>query len=157
MMGRDAGIQRPQGASLIVFFFFAVIVVAGWYFRRFENQRVERELRRSFARQTFQTALGPISGAALKVVKIHQAPSGVRRRDPLFELTFRDDPYGGDAFWYCVGPGPSYFLAIALLQAGSGKVDAQWVVRPLTEARMRGALIGDRKATALAFGNAMEG
>lgn len=156
-MGPDAGTRRPQGASLIVFFFFALIAFAVGYLWRHENRRIERELRQSFARQTFQTELGPISGAALKVVKMHQERSGLRRRDPVLELAFRGDPYGGDAFWYCVGPGPSYFLAIALLQAGSGPVDVQWVVRPLTEARMRGALIGDRKATALAFGNAVEG
>ncbi|GEM_PF-755257 len=149
--------QAPQGASLIGFLFLALIAVAGGYFRRFKNQRIEQELRQSIARQTFQTELGPLSGAALKVVKIYQAPSRVRRWDPVLELAFRDDPYGGDAFWYCVGPGPSYFLAIAMLQAGSGKVDATWIIRPLTEARMRGALIGDRKATALAFGSAVEG
>ncbi len=149
--------QGPQGASLTGFLFLALIAVAGGYFQRFRKKRIEQELRQSIARQMFQTELGPISGAALKVVKIYQAPSSVRRWDPVWELAFRDDPYGGDAFWYCVGPGPSYFLAIAMLQAGSGKVDATWIIRPLTEARMRGALIGDRKATALAFGSAIEG
>ncbi|QGW63906.1 hypothetical protein GOY17_02625 [Lysobacter soli] len=57
---------------------------------------------------------------------------------------------------YCVGPGPSYFVAIAIAQTGFGAVSVTWVVRPLTEERMRGALAGDRKATALAFGRATE-
>jgi hypothetical protein len=70
--------------------------------------------------------------------------------------TLGHDAHPSDAFLYCVGPGPSYFLAIAIARTGFGAVSVDWVVRPLTEQRMRGALIGDRKATSLAFGNAAE-
>jgi hypothetical protein len=34
----------------------------------------------------------------------------------------------------------------------SRKGPIEWVVRPLTEERMRAALLGDRRASALAFG-----
>ncbi|MBN6150776.1 hypothetical protein JR065_10520 [Xanthomonas sp. AmX2] len=118
------------------------------------RQKVERTLRESFARRTFQTAEGQVSGAALQVVKISRQTSRYAG-DDVYRLV--RDPVPNDAFWYCVGPGRTYFLAIAIVQAGNGKVSAEWIVRPLSEQAMRGALTGDRKAQALAFGTAIEG
>ncbi|GAA5069707.1 hypothetical protein [Lysobacter panacisoli] len=118
------------------------------------RRKIERELRATFDRKTFDTPQGKVTGEALKVVKVSRQT--VRfAADDVYQLAA--DPLPADTFWYCVGPGPSYFLAIAIVQVGYGKVDAEWVIRPLTEQRMRGALIGDRKATALAFGSAVEG
>lgn len=55
------------------------------------------------------------------------------------------------AYWYLVGPGPSYFLAMQSDTLRGGEVTVDWQVTPLTEERMRRALFDDRKATALAF------
>ncbi|XQA70039.1 hypothetical protein ACM9XB_00575 [Xanthomonas sacchari] len=57
-----------------------------------------------------------------------------------------------DAFWYCLGPGPSGFLAMPVVTPGFGKAQVHWIVLPMTEGRMRVALQFDRKATRLAFG-----
>ena len=55
-------------------------------------------------------------------------------------------------FFYCVGPGPSYFVAIANLES-AWRARFAWVIRPLTEERMRGALVGDSVALQAAFDN----
>lgn len=118
------------------------------------RDKIDRRLRTTFDRQTFDTPQGKVTGEALKAVKVCRQTTRFAG-DDVYRLG--RDPMPSDTFWYCVGPGLSYFLAIAIVQVGYGKVDAEWVIRSLTEQRMRGALIGDRKATALAFGSAVEG
>ena len=114
--------------------------------------RMEREaLRRSFATQVFDTPEGKVEGRALQVVKTATlggtTPNGVED----FVTMTRDE------FWYCVGPGPTYFLAIPTIGTSFGQVDfVRWVVRPLSKERMRAALAGDRRATKLAFGEAID-
>ncbi|MDQ1091699.1 hypothetical protein QE400_001112 [Xanthomonas sacchari] len=39
-----------------------------------------------------------------------------------------------------------------MVTSGLGKAQVRWIVRPMTEGRMRAALQFDRKATRLAFG-----
>lgn len=134
---------------------FALLMMAGGAYLSWRGRnKIDRKLRATFDRQTFDTPQGKVTGEALRVVKVCRQMSRFAG-DDVYVLG--RDPVPSDTFWYCVGPGPSYFLAIAIVQVGFGKVDPQWVIRPLTEQRMRGALIGDRKATALAFGSAMEG
>lgn len=48
-------------------------------------------------------------------------------------------------------------MAIAMIEVMHGVTSVQWIIRPLTEAPMRGALVGDRKASALAFGDSIDG
>ncbi|MFC5570178.1 hypothetical protein ACFPN1_08920 [Lysobacter yangpyeongensis] len=86
----------------------------------------------------------------MRVVKVYK--QGVRFvYDDVFNI-----PVGprhiSDSFWYCVGPGPSYFLAIPLVEAGLGRVKVSWVVRPLAAERMRAALVDDEQALRDAFG-----
>lgn len=57
----------------------------------------------------------------------------------------------GEVFWYCRGPGPTWFLAIPTVECSDSIYEVSWVVRPLTEQRMRAALQFDRKACRRAF------
>lgn len=133
---------------LIVAVVVPVIVFASWN----SGRKTKAAVMQSFNRLTFDTSEGRVAGVELKVVKVSKQP--MQFADDIHTLGHDSQP--SDAFLYCVGPGPSYFLAIAIARAGFGALSVDWVVRPLTELRMRGALIGDRKATALAFGNAAE-
>lgn len=104
------------------------------------RRRHGQALQSSFARHTFGTPDGPVSGASLRVVKTSN------------QVSRHTSPVPAEVFWYCVGPGPSYFLAIAQIGMNRRRFEVDWTVRPLTEERMRAALAGDREATALAFG-----
>lgn len=126
---------------------FLVVIVAGIVAQRRSRRRLERALQASFRALQFDTPHGTVSGAQLHVVKIGRS-------------VMPDDGSGGepaDAFWYCVSEDRSYFLAMATLHPGARGVMVTWVVRPLSEEHMRGALVGDSKANALAFGDAIEG
>ncbi|MGO4549544.1 hypothetical protein AB4059_00350 [Lysobacter sp. 2RAF19] len=108
-------------------------------------------LRNSFQAQTFDTPEGKVDGRSLQVVKIASLAATTPNSVEGFDTQTRDE------FWYCVGPGPSYFLAIPTIGVRYGSVAfVRWVVRPLSEERMRGALRGDRRATKLAFGEAID-
>lgn len=135
--------------TLITVAFMGVTLFAAGGHRR----KIKAEVMRSFNAQTCDTPVGRVTGEALKIVKISKQPMQFAG-DDVSTLGRQHQP--SDAFLYCVGPGPSYFVAIAIAQTGLGAVSVKWVVRPLTEERMRGALVGDRKATALAFGRATE-
>lgn len=105
---------------------------------RSRNQR-ERDLESSLAQQCFATPQGPVSGSQMRVVKRSCQLSGAGNT-PV------------ELFWYCVGPGPCYFLAMARVKkTGWRGTEVAWTLYPLGVQRMRGALAGDRKATALAF------
>ncbi len=104
----------------------------------------------SFRHQAFPSERGPLSGADLTVVKNSMQSMGASdsRVHGLVPAVMT-----ADAFWYCVGPGPSWFLAIPVVTAGFGRVEVQWIVRPLTEHLMRLSLQSDRKAYRRAFGD----
>ena len=138
-----------------VFKALGVVVFIGLFVfaARAGSRKIRAEVMRSFNAQAFDTPVGRVTGEALKIVKISKQ-SMQFAGDDVYALGHQHQP--SDAFLYCVGPGPSYFVAIAIAQTGFGAVSVKWVVRPLTEERMRGALVGDRKATALAFGRATE-
>jgi len=59
---------------------------------------------------------------------------------------------GSNAFWYCSGPGARWFLAIPAVSTCRSGVDVRWVLRPLTEQRVRAVLRFDRVAYQRAFG-----
>jgi len=116
---------------------------------RIAVERKKAVLRASFDALRFTTPAGPVHGDALDVVKIsHQFG--------------QETPYYGgrgpahwDAFWYAVGPGPSYFLAICMVDTSKVEVPPQWTIRQLDEIQMRAALMDDPAANALAFGGAI--
>lgn len=130
------------------------LIALGAHLNRLGRRKIDQTLKDTFAQRTFQTPEGTVSGATLRVVKISKQTSRYAA-DEVYRIKMDSIP--ADAFWYCVGPGPSYFLAIAVMQTGNGQVSADWIVRPLTEQSMRAALLDDRKATAMAFGTAIEG
>ena len=130
----------------------AVIMIAIVVMILVGQRATQREaLRRSFETQTFDTPAGKVDGRGLRVVKI--ATLAVTTPNSVEGATTNTR----DEFWYCVGPGPSYFLAIPTIGIRYGSVAfVRWVVRPLSKERMRGALQGDRRASKLAFGEAVD-
>lgn len=116
----------------------ALAVLVALLARSWRGERV----RRSFDDIVFQTPSGPMPGRSMRVVKRVVESAGL--------------PQGGDgltgAFWYCVGPGPSYFVAIGTPASAWPRRRLDWAVRPLSAERMRGALTGDAEAMAAAFG-----
>lgn len=130
-------------------FWIAVIGLSIWMTLN-GRRRVLRTLQESFEKLEFETPDGKAAGSKLQIVK--KAKQGMPMvYDDVFNAHAGSKAFG-DSFWYCVGPGPSYFLAIPMVEASAGRVDVQWAVRPLTAERMRGALVGDLEATRRAFG-----
>ncbi|HEY0504170.1 MAG TPA: hypothetical protein VGD42_11825 [Lysobacter sp.] len=134
--------------------FVSAVVLLSVVVSRQGRRRLQGALRMTFARLEFETPQGRVPGSALRVVKISRQAAGFSDDEAYRLFGDRQMP---DAFWYCVGPGPSYFLAIGRANAHWRGVAVDWIVRPLSEERMRGALDGDDKAIALAFGRAIEG
>lgn len=144
-------------ASLIVLVWlgilaiFAAALVYGLRRNRATIQRKKAWLQASFDALTFDTPAGRVHGSALTVVKI--AHTAATSEVPDFSPR---SPQSWDAFWYAVGPGPSYFLAICMITSNEPTTPPRWAIRPLDEARMRAALAGDRQAHMLAFGEAIK-
>lgn len=130
----------------------AAVVIALIVTILIRQRALQREaLRDSFEAQTFHTPEGNVDGRRLRIVKIAALAATTPNSVEGVETRTRDE------FWYCVGPGPSYFLAIPTVGIRYGSVAfVRWVVRPLSEERMRGALQGDRRASKLAFGEAVD-
>lgn len=109
------------------------------------EQRIRKRLRRaahaSLCDRRFSTADGDVPGGQLRIVK-----TTLKSFNRLSGDTFESQ-----IFYYCVAPGPSYVLAIARSRSCGRHIDVTWVIRPLSEARMQGALVGDRAATARTF------
>jgi len=146
--------QVIKMGPLALLFIALPFIALSVHLNRLGRRKIDQTLKDAFAKRTFQTPDGTVSGATLRVVKISKQTSRYAA-DEVYRIKLDSIP--ADAFWYCVGPGPSYFLAIAVMQTGNGQVTADWIVRPLTEQSMRAALLDDRKAAAIAFGEAMEG
>jgi len=133
----------------IVFLGSAAMLIGALY--RMGRSQVTDLLDASFREQAFPGEHGPLHGGDLTVVKkskqnIESSYGHVYSIAPDAAL------HTADAFWYCVGPGPCWFLAIPVVTSGFGQAQVRWIVRPMTEGRMRAALQFDRKATRLAFG-----
>ncbi len=128
-------------------------VVVAWVvlWHRLDFQRERSHLQAAFDALSFDTPVGRVTGDSMTVVKIAYQ---------IDEAMLASATYGGparwDALWYATGPGPCYFLAICVLDAGSRQAEPHWLVRPLDESRMRAALADDRQAQMLAFGQAIE-
>ena len=102
--------------------------------------RFRQALQSDFIRQHFTTPTGSIDGSQLRIVHRRTTVSRGSSNEPA------------EIFWYCVGPGPCYFLALGKVSRQTRKVQVQWILRPLTEAGLRAALVGDRDALKRAFG-----
>ncbi len=113
-------------------------------------QRKKAALQASFDALSFDTPAGRVHGDALTVAKIAYQPG-----NEVPHYAARGAAHW-DAFWYAVGPGPSYFLAICMVDTHAREAPPQWVVRPIDEARMHAALAGDALAERLAFGGAIK-
>lgn len=127
------------------------MVLVGWIVLRHRDglQRSQAHLQTSFDALWFDTPNGRVAGEMLTVVKVaYQLDETAEDiRQPL-------DPW--DSLWYAIGPGPSYFVAACIVDPDHPERDPHWRIRPLDERRMRAALVGDRQAEMLAFGEAIE-
>lgn len=126
--------------------FLAIFVLVIWAAIR-QRARTMRLLEESFSRLEFDTPESRISGEHLAVVSKRQ-----EHLNAMWEGHEVGSVQASDAFWYCVGPGPSYFLVVPLLANRWSGLDLKWIVRPLTEECMRAALQGDRAGMQRAFG-----
>jgi len=104
----------------------------------------------SFRHLSFNSDGAALRGVDLQIVK--KAQQFIRTTQQLSFLPDSPVVNQGDAFWYCRGPGARWFLAIPTVLSRGGELEVSWVVRPLTEQRMRAALQFDRKACRRAFG-----
>lgn len=131
---------------LWLYFLISLLVVAALAVFNRQHQRVsERSLQRTFDALSFETAQGRRFGPDMQVVK-----------QVNYEVSSQNHPL--TAFWYCVGAGPSYFVAMAQYQRdGWLGGHYEWTVRTLDEARMRHALIDDKQALQATFGSADHG
>jgi hypothetical protein len=122
-------------------------VVVMWGRQALLSQR--RHYEHAFAKLVFDTPRGLVTGQSLKVV--HRTVSLPRSEQGLSGV-----PASGANYWFCVGPGPSYFLAVPLSNVANGLgTHLEWVVRPLTAERMRGALSAKPAALRRAFPQAV--
>lgn len=136
------------GPVMVYAFLVSVLIFAAVVMLHVQHSRVgERLLQQSFDGLTFPGEAGVLRVADITVVKrITHEVSRYSDHAPLA------------AFWYCVGPGPVYYVAVArYVRNGwrSGRYD--WVVRPLDAERMRGELSSDQDALHAAFGDHVEG
>lgn len=127
----------------MAFFLISLLVVGLMAVLHMHHQRAsERWMQRTFNALSFDTAEGRKFGPDMQVVK-RVVGEFSRHHQPL------------TAFWYCVGAGPSYYVAMAqYVNAGWRGGHYQWTVRLLDEERMRGALIDDEQALQAVFGQA---
>lgn len=136
--------------ELLPFLLLPVFLGLSIYTTIIGRDRVKRALRTTFAALRFNTPDGIVDGNAVQVVKVYKQGMPFAY-DDVFNM-----PVGprqiSDSFWYCVGPGPSYFVAIPMVEVGLGRATVRWVVRPLTAERMRAALQDDENALRKAFG-----
>jgi hypothetical protein len=124
---------------ILLFIAFAAIVIL----IMIRERRVElRRAQKSFDAVEFPGS-GGLRGRDMRVVK---------RMTDTVRLQLGGSIVLG-AHWYCLGPGPSYYVAIAQ-RAQSGWLHSrlEWVIRPLSAERMQDALMGDKEALILAFG-----
>lgn len=122
---------------IIVLTIMVIQTVLGW--RR--HARLQRKLDEHFARQSFNTPNGVVTGAALQVVRKRQRWMFLPRRSWSI---WDPSPERGDAFWYCVGPGPSCFLMLPVVTQSWNQDRVQWIQRPLSETQIRVAIGGSQ-------------
>jgi hypothetical protein len=139
--------------SALVMLAGMVVVVASAAAQLSGPQRLRAARQETFERLRFPSRDGVVlTGAQVRVVKQRYGRfDGMQQPEPRWMAQTADD-----AFWYCVGPGPSWYLAIPVSRRNGFQWDVEWVVRPLDESRMRAALNGDTEALRLAFGEDTE-
>lgn len=137
--------------ELLSFLLVPVFLGLSIYATLIGRDRVKRALRTTFTALSFNTPGGIVHGDAVQVVKVYKQGMPFAY-DDVFNMPV-DPRHISDSFWYCVGPGPSYFVAIPLVEVGLGRATVRWVVRPLLAERMRAALMDDEEALRRAFGS----
>jgi hypothetical protein len=136
--------------------FGAAIALAAWlvWLQRRRDHRMGQAVERSFRRMSVTSDGVRLTGADLVVVKrVQQFMDANYDASLMFES---DAMNGSNAFWYCRGPGGRWFLAIPSVSARHGRIEVQWVVRPLTEQRVRAVLRFDRATYRRVFGASSE-
>lgn len=134
-------------SQFLLFIAWAAILGSFFLAARHTKRKQSVQLQTSFDEMPIpSTGAPPLHGRDLRVVKRTE-----------FGQPGEYNAQQRESFWYCVGPDAQYYLAI--VQANYRPFQTSvftWVVRPLSEDRMRNALLGDEAATALAFGTGVE-
>jgi hypothetical protein len=133
---------------LLMVLLWGSIAALVWVLRR--RRRPATDLRESFADARFATPSGEVGGNAVRVVRIER--QGLFADVDPFDVR-ADMLLLAESFWYCVGPGPSYFVAIPAVERQPRGVAVKWIVRSLSEAQLRSALSTDAPALDAAFGH----
>lgn len=95
-------------------------------------------------KQVFNGADGrPVAGEDWNIVSMQHMTSDLSRAKQ--RLPFGPN-YRHQSFWYCIGPGPDYLMAILDFQRLWEDMDIRWTSRSLSEEQFRAALTRDRKA-----------
>ncbi|KMM76754.1 hypothetical protein ACP93_04925 [Xanthomonas sp. NCPPB 1128] len=138
-------------ANAVFYLFAATVALVTVSLYRYNRRRIDTLLMESFRQLSFSSDGVALRGVDLQVVK--KAQQFIRTNESFSLLPDRPVVHQGDAFWYCRGPGARWFVAIPSVVSRGGELEVSWVVRPLTEQRMRAALQFDRKAFRRAFGD----
>ena len=120
-----------------------VLVLLTWGARQ---RRVQQAIDAGFEVLRITDGEPPLRGADLRVVAERRMLMTAQSQDGFGPTSSNE--VRSEYFLYCVGPGPSWFLAIALVNDRGWwrTIDVDWIVRALDETRMRGALAGDAEA-----------
>ncbi|MCI2261953.1 hypothetical protein [Xanthomonas indica] len=137
-------------ANAVFYLFAAIVALLAVGLHRHNKRRMDALLMASFRHLSFTSDGIAVRGVYLQVLK--KAQQFIRTTQQLSLLPDSPVVNQGDAFWYCRGPGARWFLAIPTVVSRGSELEVNWVVRPLTEQRMRAALQFDRKACLRAFG-----
>ncbi|MDR6675745.1 hypothetical protein [Xanthomonas sp. 1678] len=140
-----------EGVATVAAVVAATAFMAGFmWLQRRRDHWLERTVEESFRRISLTSDGVLLTGADLVVVKKVQ-----QFMDANYDASFMfegEAMNGSNAFWYCSGPGARWFLAIPSIDRRGSGVDVRWMLRPLTEQRMRAVLRFDRAAYLRAFG-----
>lgn len=127
----------------------AFVLLSTWVYWQ-NRRRVDNRLAESFRELVLSSDGVIVRGADLQVVKKVRSLLRASRRWTLMPKSAAMAQ--GETFWYCRGPDARWFLAIPTVECNDRVYDVSWVVRPLTEQRVRAVLQFDRKACQRAFG-----
>lgn len=123
MCSGSGGKSRMEGVFKLLWIIVLVAVCVATVIRA---RRSRERINQSFARMRFDTPNGTVTGADLVIISKRQRFIGA-----MYEQRAVPGAPGmpSDAFWFCFGPGPSYFLAIPMFERRWEGDSIEWIQR----------------------------